>query len=170
MEAEGTPYTGFLYAGVMIAPDGKIGVLEFNCRFGDPETQPIMMRLKSDFAALVEAAINGKLDQAEAEWDRRVALGVVLAAAGYPDSPRKGDAISGLNAKGAEDVHVFHAGTAIKDDQVVVSGGRVLCVTALGDTVKIAQSRAYEVADGIDFAGRQMRRDIGWRAVQRKKP
>ncbi len=168
MEAEGMPYTGFLYAGVMIDPSGKLGVLEFNCRFGDPETQPIMMRLKSDFTVLVEAAINGRLDQVEADWDRRVALGVVLAAAGYPDNPRKGDAITGL-AKTADDVHVFHAGTVLKDDQVVVSGGRVLCVTALGDTVKIAQSRAYEVADTIDFAGRQMRRDIGWRAVQRKK-
>jgi phosphoribosylamine--glycine ligase len=169
MEAEGTPYTGFLYAGVMIDANGKLGVLEFNCRFGDPETQPIMMRLKSDFTVLVEAAINGKLDQVEAEWDRRVALGVVLAAGGYPDSPRKGDAITGLT-KTDNDVHVFHAGTAIQDDQVVVSGGRVLCVTALGDTVKIAQSRAYEIADTIDFAGRQMRRDIGWRAIQRKKP
>jgi phosphoribosylamine--glycine ligase len=169
MEAEGTPYTGFLYAGVMIAPDGRIGVLEFNCRFGDPETQPIMMRLKSDLTVLIDAALDGKLDQVEAEWDRRVALGVVLAAAGYPDNPRKGDAITGLT-KTDDDVHVFHAGTALKDDQVVVSGGRVLCVTALGDTVKIAQNRAYEVADGIDFAGRQMRRDIGWRALNRKKP
>jgi len=168
MEAEGTPYTGFLYAGVMIAPDGRIGVLEFNCRFGDPETQPIMMRLKSDFAALIEAALAGKLDQVDTEWDRRVALGVVLAAAGYPENPRKGDVISGLG-KTDDDAHVFHAGTAIQDDQVVVSGGRVLCVTALGDTVKMAQSRAYEVANGIGFAGRQMRHDIGWRAIQRKK-
>ena len=168
MKAEDTPYTGFLYAGVMIDPSGKIGVLEFNCRFGDPETQPIMMRLKSDFSLLVEAAIHGKLDQVEAEWDRRVALGVVLAAAGYPDHPRKGDAITGLDQKLDDDCHVFHAGTAIQDDQVVVSGGRVLCVTALGDTVKIAQTRAYEVADRIDFAGRQMRRDIGWRAIKRR--
>ncbi|MDR3394144.1 MAG: phosphoribosylamine--glycine ligase [Parasulfuritortus sp.] len=169
MKQEGTPYTGFLYAGVMITPEGKIGVLEFNCRFGDPETQPIMLRLKSDFTVLVEAAIDGRLDQVEAEWDRRVALGVVLAAGGYPDSPRKGDAITGLGLKG-DDFHVFHAGTSIKDDQVITSGGRVLCVTALGDTVKIAQSRAYEVAEQIDFTGRQMRRDIGWRAIQRKKP
>jgi phosphoribosylamine--glycine ligase len=168
MKAEDTPYTGFLYAGVMINPDGRIGVLEFNCRFGDPETQPIMMRLKSDFTVLVEAAINGRLDQVEAEWDRRVALGVVLAAGGYPDNPRKGDAITGLNIKPADDVHVFHAGTAQQGDQVVVTGGRVLCVTALGDTVKIAQGRAYEVADQIDFAGRQMRRDIGWRAIKRR--
>lgn len=168
MKAEDTPYTGFLYAGVMIAPDGRIGVLEFNCRFGDPETQPIMMRLKSDFTVLIEAAIHGRLDQVEAEWDRRVALGVVLAAAGYPDSPRKGDAITGLDMKTEDDVHVFHAGTAIQGDQTVVSGGRVLCVTALGDTVKIAQGRVYEIADRIDFAGRQMRRDIGWRAIKRR--
>ena len=172
MKAEGVPYRGFLYAGLMIAPDGKLGVLEFNCRMGDPETQPIMMRLKSDLVGLVEAAVDGRLDQVEAEWDRRCALGIVMAAAGYPDHPRKGDAITGLDggdAKPGEDFHVFHAGTAIQDDQVVTAGGRVLCVTALGDTVKIAQARAYEVAEGIDFAGRQMRRDIGWRAIQRKK-
>ena len=168
MKAEGTPYTGFLYAGLMIGPQGNLGTLEFNCRMGDPETQPIMMRLKSDLVTLLEAAVDGKLDQVEAEWDRRSALGVVMAAAGYPDSPRKGDAITGLGVAG-EDFHVFHAGTALQDDQVVTSGGRVLCVTALGDTVKIAQTRAYEVAEGIDFAGRQMRRDIGWRAIQRKK-
>jgi phosphoribosylamine--glycine ligase len=168
MKAEGTPYTGFLYAGVMIGDDGRLGTLEFNCRFGDPETQPIMLRLKSDFVALVEAAIDGRLDQVEAEWDRRCALGVVLAAHGYPDSPRKGDVIVGLPTA-TEDSHVFHAGTALQDDQVVTSGGRVLCVTALGDTVKIAQTRAYEVAEGIEFAGRQMRHDIGWRAINRKK-
>jgi phosphoribosylamine--glycine ligase len=152
----------------MIGPRGKLGVLEFNCRMGDPETQPIMMRLKSDLVTLVEAAVDGKLDQIEAEWDRRCALGIVMAAAGYPDNPRRGDAITGLDVRG-DDFHVFHAGTAIQDDQVVTAGGRVLCVTALGDTVKIAQTRAYEVAEGIDFAGRQMRRDIGWRAIQRKK-
>jgi phosphoribosylamine--glycine ligase len=168
MKQEGTPYTGFLYAGLMIDAAGGLKVLEFNCRFGDPETQPIMLRLKSDFASLLEAAIDGRLDQVEAEWDRRVALGVVLAAAGYPEAPRKGDAITGLPDPG-EDSHVFHAGTAIQDDQVVTAGGRVLCVTALGDTVKMAQARAYEVADRIDFAGRQMRRDIGWRAVKRNK-
>ena len=167
MKQDGTPYTGFLYAGVMVGEDGVPRVLEFNCRMGDPETQPIMMRLKNDFAALVEAAIEGRLDQVEAEWDRRYALGVVLAAEGYPDHPRKGDAITGLGDTG-DDCHVFHAGTALVDDQVVTAGGRVLCVTALGDTVKIAQARAYEVAEGIDFAGRQMRRDIGWRAIQRK--
>jgi len=167
MKAEGTPYTGFLYAGLMIDPKGNLGVLEFNCRFGDPETQPIMLRLKSDFSTLVEAAIEGRLDEVEAEWDRRCALGVVLAAAGYPESPRKGDAITGLGMKG-EDFHVFHAGTAKQDDQVVTTGGRVLCVTALGDTVKMAQARAYDVAKSIDFAGRQMRTDIGWRAIKRK--
>jgi phosphoribosylamine--glycine ligase len=168
MQAEGTPFTGFLYAGLMIGADGRLGVLEFNCRMGDPETQPIMMRLKSDLVTLLEAAIDGSLDRVDAEWDRRCALGVVMAAAGYPDSPRKGDAITGLDAKG-EDFHVFHAGSAIEGDQVVTAGGRVLCVTALGDTVKIAQTRAYEVAENIDFAGRQMRRDIGWRAIRRKK-
>jgi phosphoribosylamine--glycine ligase len=168
MKAEGTPYTGFLYAGLMIDPKGQIKVLEFNCRMGDPETQPIMMRLKSDLCVLLEAAVDGKLDQVEAEWDRRSALGVVLAAAGYPEAPRKGDAITGLDAAG-EDFHIFHAGTALADDQVVTAGGRVLCVTALGDTVKIAQARAYEVAEGVEFAGRQMRRDIGWRAIARKK-
>ncbi len=168
MQAEGTPFTGFLYAGLMIGADGRLGVLEFNCRMGDPETQPIMMRLKSDLVTLLEAAIDGALDRVDAEWDRRCALGVVMAAAGYPDSPRKGDAITGLDAKG-EDFHVFHAGSAIEGDQVVTAGGRVLCVTALGDTVKIAQTRAYEVAENIDFAGRQMRRDIGWRAIRRRK-
>jgi phosphoribosylamine--glycine ligase len=168
MKSDGTPYTGFLYAGLMIDPKGKIKVLEFNCRMGDPETQPIMMRLKSDLLPLLEAAVEGKLDQVEAEWDRRYALGVVLAAAGYPESPRKGDAITGLDG-GGPDYHVFHAGTAILEDQVVTSGGRVLCVTALGDTVKIARSRAYEVADSIEFSGRQLRRDIGWRAIARKK-
>ena len=168
MQAEGTPYTGFLYAGLMIDPKGQLKVLEFNCRMGDPEAQPIMMRLKSDLYVLLEAAVDGKLDQVEAEWDRRYALGVVLAAAGYPDAPRQGDAITGLDASG-DDFHVFHAGTALAEDQVVTSGGRVLCVTALGDTVKMAQTRAYEVAEGIGFAGRQMRRDIGWRAIARKK-
>ena len=167
MKQEGTPYTGFLYAGLMINEAGKLGVLEFNCRFGDPETQPIMMRLKSDFSALLEAAIEGRLDQVEAEWDRRCALGVVQAAANYPDNPRKGDAITGLGEDVGNDCHIFHAGTSIQGDQVVTSGGRVLCVTALGDTVKLAQKRAYEVADTIGFAGRQMRRDIGYRAIKR---
>jgi phosphoribosylamine--glycine ligase len=172
MKAEGTPFTGFLYAGLMISPEGQIKVLEFNCRMGDPETQPIMMRLKSDLVTLLEAAVEGKLDQIEAEWDRRFALGVVMAAANYPDNPRKGDAITGLtdtSITSNEDVHVFHAGTALQADQVVTAGGRVLCVTALGDTVKMAQTRAYQAAKAIDFAGRQMRLDIGWRAIGRKK-
>lgn len=168
MTADGLPYTGFLYAGLMIDGDGRPRVVEFNCRMGDPETQPIMMRLKTDLADLIEAAIAGKLDHTEAEWDRRFALGVVLAAAGYPDSPRKGDAITGLPANEFEDVHVFHAGTADEDGQVVTAGGRVLCVTALGDNVRTAQKRAYEIADMIQFEGRQYRRDIGHRAIGRK--
>jgi phosphoribosylamine--glycine ligase len=166
MEKDGILFTGFLYAGLMIKPDGSLKVLEFNCRMGDPETQPIMLRLKSDLVDLVDAAIDGRLDQAEAQWDRRVALGVVLAAHDYPDTPRKGDAIEGLS-KPAEDAHVFHAGTTEQDGKVVTAGGRVLCVTALGDTVKLAQKRAYEVADGIRFDGMQYRRDIGYRAIRR---
>ena len=166
MAKDGVAYTGFLYAGVMINEAGEPKTVEFNCRFGDPETQPIMMRLKTDLVDLVEHGINGTLDKAEAEWDRRAALGVVLASHGYPDDPQKGDVIRGLPAA-ADDAHVFHAGTAFNDGQVVTAGGRVLCVTALGDTVKIAQKRAYEVADGIAFDGMQMRRDIGWRAIKR---
>ena len=167
MESEGINYTGFLYAGLMIAPDGGLKVLEFNCRMGDPETQPIMLRLKSDFAAIVEHAINGTLDKVEADWDRRTALGVVMAAANYPDTPRKGDVITGLPKK-LEDAHVFHAGTTMLDGKVVTNGGRVLCVVALGDMVKQAQKRAYEFADLIHFDGSQMRRDIGYRAIGRK--
>ncbi|HUW26665.1 MAG TPA: phosphoribosylamine--glycine ligase [Gallionella sp.] len=173
MESEGVTYTGFLYAGLMISPDGNIKVLEFNCRMGDPEAQPIMLRLKSDFADIVEHAVNGTLDKVEAEWDRRTALGVVLAAANYPGTPRKGDVISGLPdyklAKKLPDAHVFHAGTRMQDGKVVTSGGRVLCVVALGDMVKVAQKRAYEIADGIHFDGRQMRRDIGWHAIASRK-
>jgi phosphoribosylamine--glycine ligase len=167
MEKEGAPYTGFLYAGLMIDGHGAPRVVEFNCRMGDPETQPIMMRLKSDFLDLLEHAVDGTLDRAEAEWDRHAALGVVLAAAGYPDSPRKGDEITGL-PKGMDDCHVFHAGTAAKDGKVVTAGGRVLCVTALGENVKLAAERAYEVAAGIRFEGVQYRRDIGHRAIHRK--
>ena len=170
MAADGMPYTGFLYAGLMIGKDGSVKTVEFNCRMGDPETQPIMSRLKSDLVDLIEHAIAGKLDQVEAEWDRRVALGVVLAAANYPDTPRKGDLISGLPAKGceiAEGVRVFHAGTAEQDGQVVTAGGRVLCVTALGDSVKLAQKAAYDAITGIHFDGMQFRRDIGHRAVTR---
>jgi phosphoribosylamine--glycine ligase len=166
MEKDGILFTGFLYAGLMIKPDGGIKVLEFNCRMGDPETQPILLRLKSDLVDLVDAAIDGHLDRTQAEWDRRVALGVVLAAHGYPESPRKGDIIHGL-PRGQDDAHVFHAGTAPKDGQVVTAGGRVLCVTALGDTVKLAQKRAYEIADDIRFEGMQFRRDIGHRAIKR---
>lgn len=165
MAKDGIAYTGFLYAGLMIDPQGNAKVLEFNCRMGDPETQPIMMRLKSDFITLVEHAVNGTLDQVEAEWDRRAALGVVMAAANYPDTPRKGDAITGLPAAG-EDYHVFHAGTAEADGKVVTSGGRVLCVTALGDKISLAQRRAYEIAERIHFDGSQMRRDIGYRAIK----
>ncbi len=166
MEQDGILFTGFLYAGLMIKPDGALKVLEFNCRMGDPETQPIMLRLKSDLTELVDAAIDGRLDQVEADWDRRVALGVVLAAHNYPDTPRKGDAIHGL-PRATEDAHVFHAGTAEQSGHVVTAGGRVLCVTALGDTVKSAQKRAYEVADSIRFDGMQFRRDIGYRAIRR---
>ena len=168
MESEGITFTGFLYAGLMVSPDGSIKVLEFNCRMGDPETQPIMMRLKSDFAVIVEHAIAGTLDKIEAEWDRRTALGVVMAAANYPDTPRAGDAITGLS-KATDDAHVFHAGTKVQDGKVVTSGGRVLCVVALGDMVKLAQKRAYEVAEHIHFDGAQMRHDIGYRAINRKK-
>jgi phosphoribosylamine--glycine ligase len=168
MESEGITYTGFLYAGLMIDPQGGIKVLEFNCRMGDPETQPIMLRLKSDFADIVEHAISGTLDKVDAEWDRRTALGVVMAAANYPETPRKGDVISGLPKK-LEDAHVFHAGTTVQDGKVVTNGGRVLCVVALGDMVKHAQNHAYEIADKIHFDGSQMRRDIGWRAIGKKK-
>jgi len=164
MEARGTPYSGFLYAGLMITPSGELKVLEFNCRLGDPETQPIMMRLKSDLLGLLEQAVNGQLDRAEAQWDRRFALGVVLAAAGYPEEPRKGDEITQL-PQDTDDCHVFHAGTSLRDGKVVTSGGRVLCVTALGDNVRMAQRCAYEMADRIAFEGRQMRRDIGHRAL-----
>jgi phosphoribosylamine---glycine ligase len=168
MKAEGTPYTGFLYAGLMIDDEGRPRVVEFNCRMGDPETQPIMMRLKSDLTDLIEAALEGKLDLVEAEWDRRFALGVVMAAKGYPEQPRKGDVITGLPTNAGGDAHVFHAGTAMQGEDVVTSGGRVLCVTALGDSVRTAQTRAYAVADAISFNGAQYRRDIGFRALARK--
>ena len=164
MAADGIPYTGFLYAGLMISGNGELKVLEFNCRMGDPETQPIMMRLKSDLTVLLDAAIDGKLDSAEAEWDPRVALGVVLAAANYPEDPRKGDVITGLPAEG-DDYHVFHAGTALSGKNVVTSGGRVLCVTGLAHNTRTAQKRAYEIVDLIRFDGMQHRRDIGHRAV-----
>ncbi|MCA3070929.1 MAG: phosphoribosylamine--glycine ligase [Rhodocyclaceae bacterium] len=166
LAAEGIPFSGFLYAGLMIGADGSPQVLEFNCRLGDPETQPILMRLKTDLVDLIELALAGRLDQAEPEWDRRVAVGVVMAAAGYPESPRAGDAITGLPAPQA-DCRVFHAGTALSGDAVVTSGGRVLCVTALGDNIRAAQGRAYEAVERIRFAGAQFRRDIGHRAAGR---
>ncbi len=169
MQADGIPYTGFLYAGLMISPDGALKVLEFNCRMGDPETQPILMRLKSDLVDALLAATDsnhGLLEQLELEWDRRFALGVVLAAADYPATPRKGDAIQGLPTDKAE-VMVFHAATQIHDKEVRTNGGRVLCVTALGDTVRQAQTQAYAVVDDIHFEGMQYRRDIGHRAIRR---
>jgi phosphoribosylamine---glycine ligase len=165
MEKDGIPYTGFLYAGLMVDAQGQVKTLEFNCRMGDPETQPILMRLKSDLFDVLMAATAGQLDQVQLDWDRRTALGVVMAAAGYPLSPRKGDAITGL-PKEAPDAMVFHAGTALQDGKLVTSGGRVLCVTALADGVKAAQNRAYEVLRGIRFAGAQYRSDIGHRAVR----
>ncbi|MEY2897718.1 MAG: hypothetical protein RL669_1987, partial [Pseudomonadota bacterium] len=166
MAADGITYTGFLYAGLMIGPDGAPRTLEFNCRMGDPETQPIMARMKSDFVPIVEAAIDGRLDAVEADWDRRVALGVVIAAAGYPDSPRKGDAITALPAD-TDDCVTFHAGTVLEaDGRLLTTGGRVLCVTALGDSVRAAQRRAYEAVDQVRFAGAQFRRDIGHRALK----
>ena len=166
MAADGTPYTGFLYAGLMIGKDGSVKTVEFNCRMGDPEAQPIMMRLKSNFLTLLEHAVVGKLDQIDAEWDRRVALGVVLAAANYPGTPRQGDVISGFPDE-SDDVHVFHAGTQEKDGRILTSGGRVLSVTALGDNVKQAQKQAYDAIVGIHFDGMQYRRDIGHRAIPR---
>ncbi|MDD4925600.1 MAG: phosphoribosylamine--glycine ligase [Methylotenera sp.] len=165
MAKDGIPYTGFLYAGLMISPNGNVKTLEFNCRMGDPETQPIMMRLKSDLVALMEHAVNGTLDRAEAEWDRRFALGVVMASANYPETPKLGDEITGL-PKNLVDAHVFHAGTTLKDGKVVTSGGRVLCVTALGETVKFAQQQAYKITKEIKFNGAQFRTDIGYRAIK----
>jgi phosphoribosylamine---glycine ligase len=171
MASEGNVFTGFLYAGLMISPDGKIKTLEFNTRMGDPETQPIMMRLKSDFSTLLDAAIDGKLDLVEAQWDRRTALGVVMAAEGYPQAPKNGAKIEGLPKQGNElavDVMAFHAGTKKTDKSIVVSGGRVLCITALGDSPKIAQTKAYSAANTVRFAGMQYRRDIGYRAIAGK--
>jgi len=165
MAAEGTPYSGFLYAGVMIDAQGIPKTLEFNCRMGDPETQPIMMRLKSDFTVLLEHAIDGTLNTIEAEWDLKSAIGVVMAAEGYPDTPRKGDVITGLDSK-SENVEVFQAGTSLNSDgEVVTSGGRVLCVTAMAHTLKQARQLAYAHAEQIQFNGAQQRSDIGWRAL-----
>ena len=167
MAADGKPYTGFLYAGIMITPDGTPKVLEYNVRFGDPETQPIMMRLRSDLVELCEAALDQCLDKVHVEWDPRASLGVVLAAGGYPGSYDKGEVISGLDTTQAEDVKVFHAGTRLKDDAVVTSGGRVLCVCALGEDVADAQRRAYEAAAKISWKNVYYRRDIGHRAIAR---
>ena len=177
IEEEGENYTGFLYAGLMITPDGGIKVLEFNCRMGDPETEVIMMRLKSNFVSLMEHGLNGTLDKIEAVWDRRTALCVVMAAQGYPESPRKGDVIHGLAElpsmpQKEKDYHVFHAGTAAggqNGKEIITAGGRVLCVTALGDSVKMAQRRALDIAEQIHFDGCQMRHDIGHRAINHRK-
>jgi phosphoribosylamine--glycine ligase len=169
MEKDGIPFTGFLYAGLMIDAQGHPKTLEFNCRMGDPETQPILMRLKTDLVDVMLAATepgpHGRLDEVELQWDRHTALGVVVAAHGYPLQPRKGDVITGL-PKDADDAVVFHAGTTMKDGAVLTSGGRVLCVTVLADNVRQAQQRAYEVAHGVHFDGMQYRTDIGHRAIK----
>jgi phosphoribosylamine--glycine ligase len=169
MAEDRLPYVGFLYAGLMIDAAGNPRTLEFNCRLGDPETQPILMRLKSDLLELIEHALAGTLDQASADWDRRAALGVVLAAAGYPDDPRKGDLIEGL-PKPTEDCRVFHAGTRLENGRILTNGGRVLCVTALGDSIRMARTRAYDAVERIRFAGAQYRRDIGHRALTKNRP
>ena len=169
MKAEGNDYTGFLYAGLMIMSDGTPKVIEYNCRFGDPETQPIMMRLKSDLADLCLAALKGQLDSTKADWDPRPSMGVVLAAGGYPGSYNKGDVISGLDGADSDSAKIFHAGTQLIDGKVATNGGRVLCATALGNNVSEAQQRAYELADKISWDGMFMRRDIGYRAINREQ-
>ncbi|MDD2725352.1 MAG: phosphoribosylamine--glycine ligase [Methylovulum sp.] len=166
MAADGIPYTGFLYAGLMISPNGAIKVLEFNCRFGDPETQPIMMRLKSDLVELCLAALAGELDKTTSEWDDRAALGVVLASGGYPDAYQKGVIISGLAADDSDDCKIFHAGTAQVGDDIVTAGGRVLCACALGDNIATAQRKAYELAGKINWNGIYYRTDIGFKAIK----
>lgn len=169
MAADGVPFTGFLYAGLMIDASGAPKVIEFNVRFGDPETQPVMLRLRSDLVDLVDAAIDGRLDRAEADWDLRPSLGVVMAAEGYPGTPRTGDAITGLDAPGADGTKVFHAGTRLGGAQAVTAGGRVLCVCALGGSVADAQARAYAEVAGIAWPGEFHRHDIGWRAIARER-
>jgi phosphoribosylamine--glycine ligase len=169
MAEQGMPFTGFLYAGLMISPDGETKVLEFNVRFGDPETQPIMMRLQSDLAELCLAAVNGNLDQVDASWDPRPALGVVMAAGGYPGSYSKGQVISGLDAANQGGTRVFHAGTKLLNGQVVAAGGRVLCVCAMADSVSEAANAAYAGCDKIHWEGAFVRRDIGYRAIQREQ-
>lgn len=174
MARDGESYTGFLYAGLMITPEKEVKVLEFNCRMGDPETQPIMLRLKTDLTLLLEHAVNETLDKIEIEWDRRAALGVVIAAEGYPDAPRKNDVITGLtdlmnNQASTEEFHIFHSGTTFSGqnkDEILTAGGRVLCVTALGESIKLAHQRAYEIANKIHFPGCQMRHDIGYKAIE----
>lgn len=168
LAADSTPYTGFLYAGIMIAPDGTPNVLEFNCRFGDPETQPILTRLQSDLTDLCDAALDGQLDRADAQWDSRAALGVVMTAAGYPETVRKGDVICGLERAATLPGKVFHAGTQLADGKVVTSGGRVLCAVGLGATVSQAQTQAYVLADSVTWSGARYRRDIGYRAIARE--
>ncbi|MGR8979080.1 MAG: phosphoribosylamine--glycine ligase [Gammaproteobacteria bacterium] len=167
MAEDGIPYTGFLYAGLMIAPDGTVKALEYNCRFGDPETQPIMMRLKSDLIELCEMALAGRLDEAGSEWDERVALGVVMAAEGYPDAYEKGAVIAGLPTEDYEDRKAFHAGTALSGGRIVTNGGRVLCVCALGDTIEEAQNKAYRLVRDIDWKNVYFRTDIGYKAINR---
>ncbi|AGE16105.1 phosphoribosylamine--glycine ligase [Serratia marcescens] len=169
MAAEGNTYVGFLYAGLMISADGQPKVIEFNCRFGDPETQPIMLRLRSDLVELCLAGAEGRLNEKSSDWDERPALGVVLAAGGYPGDYRNGEVIQGLPQQESADGKVFHAGTRLQGDDVVTSGGRVLCVTALGDTVAQAQQRAYQLAEGIQWPGSFCRKDIGYRAIARGK-
>ena len=166
MAKDGIPFSGFLYAGLMIDDKGNPKTLEFNCRMGDPETQPIMARLKTDLLTVMEHAVNGTLDTIELEWDRRTALGVVMAAAGYPDAPRKDDLITGIPAETVDTV-TFHAGTTLNGERLTTAGGRVLCVVGLGDSVKMAQKQAYNVIDAIHFDGAQFRRDIGWRALKK---
>jgi phosphoribosylamine--glycine ligase len=169
MAAEGNTYTGFLYAGLMIGDDGNVKVLEYNCRFGDPETQPIMMRLKSDLVELCQAAIDGKLDCVHAQWDERAAVGIVMAAGGYPNDYRKGDIIHHLPAPGSADARVFHAGTRLQGQQVVTNGGRVLCATALGHSVLEARQRAYGLVEQIQWDQAYYRTDIGYRAIAREQ-
>ena len=166
MAKDGIPYTGFLYAGLMIDAEGNPKTLEFNCRMGDPETQPIMARLKTDLVSVMEHAVAGTLDEIELDWDRRTALGVVMAASGYPDAPRKNDVITGIPEE-TENSMTFHAGTSLDNKALTTQGGRVLCVVGLGDSVRVAQKHAYEALDQIQFDGMQFRRDIGWRALKR---
>ena len=168
MAADGRPYTGFLYAGLMIDSDGSPRVVEYNCRFGDPETQPILMRLQSDLIPLCEAALDGRLNTVDAQWDNRTAVGVVLAAGGYPEAYRKGDVITGFDGIDSNDCKIFHAGTAIQDNQVVTAGGRVLCATSLGSTVSEAQIRAYEMIASVNWENMYYRTDIGYRAIARQ--